>query len=308
MNQEAIGHKPNTSRVIRLFMGYQPRVKSPKGAIHQYRKPLREKRKDRKRIRRGVGRSILEEEHTATEREISEVTLKRLHTLGIQKFGSSPFSEHFDRWLMNVETVLGEFESHPNTNVDNEFVKECTETLATIKRQLEDIRRKEASLDQELRNLSDWRSRLKIINKEYATFTGEIKGQRNREIKRLYATINQLKKEQDKIIRMKTGLFHGVSKKKREQKEIAITQEVNDKQTELELVMLDFNTKQKELRADYDRKREPVTEEIKKFRRIVRKLETDGYLEERWFACEAFIDSVNTFLQRKATHSSDVRN
>ena len=220
--------------------------------------------------------------------------------MGIQKFGSSPFSEHFERWLMNVTAVLSEFESHPNIIVDDEFVREFSQTLSNIKLQLENLSRKETSLDQELNNLSDWRNRLKQINKEYATLAGAIRGQRNREIKRLNSTINRLKRDQDKVIRMKTGFFRGVSRKDREQKEIAIAQELNDKQRELDLVMLDFSAKQKELQAEYDRKREPVLEEIKKFRRIIQIMETDGSLEERWFACEALIDAVNTFLQRKA--------
>ncbi len=103
---------------------------------------------------------------------------------------------------------------------------------------------------------------------------------------------------------MKTGFLRGISRKKREQKEMDITQELNEKQTEMELVMLGFSVKQKELRADCDKKREPVLEEIKRFRRIIQVLETDGSLEERWFACEAIIDAVNTFLQRKATEPS----
>ncbi len=281
-------------------MGYQPRIKSPKDAIHQYKKPLREKRKDRKHIRRGIGRPIQEEKQQATEREISEATLKRLHTLGFQKFGSSPFSEHFDRWLTTIEAVLSEFESHPNIIVDEQFLSERTQILASIKHQLQQISHKETELDQELNNLSDWRSRLKQINKEYAILTGTIRNQRNTEIKRLYMTINDLKREQDEVIRMKTGFFRGVSKKKREQKEIAITQQLSDKQTDLELAMLEYSKKRKELRGDYDQKREPVLEEIKKFRRIIQTMETDSSLEERWFACEALIDAVNTFLQRKA--------
>jgi DNA repair exonuclease SbcCD ATPase subunit len=285
-------------------MGYQPRKTSPKGAIHGYKKPLREKRKDRKRIRRGIGRSMLEEKHIISEREISEVTLKRLHTLGIQKFGSSPFNQHFDRWLMNVTTVLSEFESHPNINVDDEFVKERSQTLSSIKLQLENINRKEATLDQELKNLSDWRNRLKQLNKEYATLAGALRGQRNREIRHLNGIINRLKKDHDHVIRMKTGFFHGVSRKDREQKEIAIEKDLNNRQTELELAMLDFNIKQKELKSEYDRKKEPVLDQIKKFRQIIQNLETDGSLEERWFACESLIDALNTFLQRKATQPS----
>ena len=118
-------------------MGFQSRKKSPKGAIHQYRKNLREKRKNRKNVHRNVGRPIeMEERLSATEREISEVTLTRLHTLGSQKFGSSPYSEHFDRWLTNVTAVLAEFESNPNVGIDDQFEQECTQTIDTIKQQL----------------------------------------------------------------------------------------------------------------------------------------------------------------------------
>ena len=55
---------------------------------------------------------------------------------------------------------------------------------------------------------------------------------------------------------------------KKEQKEIEIAQELNDKQRELELIVLDFNAKQKELREEYERKLEPVLEQLKKFRKI----------------------------------------
>jgi hypothetical protein len=289
-------------------MGFQPRIKSPKGAIYRYKKSLREKRKDRKRIRRGIAKPIMEETSFATEREVSELTLKQLHTLGSQKFGSSPFSEHFDRWLKNVTAVLEEFKSHPNIDTDEQFLKECTQTLSNIKKQLEVICRKETALDKELNSLSDWRSRLKQINKEYATLTGAIKVQRNREIKSLYCIINRLQREQDEVIRMKTGFFRGISKKNREGKEIVIVKELNNKQTELELVMLDFGAKQKKLRAEYDRKREPVLEEIKKFRKIIQTMETDSSLEKRWFACEALIDAINSFQQRKAAQLSSGSN
>ncbi len=289
-------------------MGYQPRAKSHRSTIHGYNKSLREKRKNRKRLHRHVGRPILEEKLIASESEVSENTLKRIHTLGIQKFGSSPFSEHFDRWLVNVTVVLEEFKAHPNIEIDDQFVTECAQTISDIKHKLEYIQRRETVLDQELNSLSDCRSRLKQINKEYAILTGTIKAQRNRQIKRLYNDINLLKKEQDEIIRMKTGFFRGVSRKKREKKEIEITQELNDKQSELELVMLDASSKQKELRVDYEGKRDPVLEEIKKFRGIIQTMETDGSLEERWFACEALIDAINSFLQRKAVKPSERSN
>ena len=280
-------------------MGYQPRIKSLRDMVRERKKPLHEKRKSRKRVH-GIGKSTQEGRHTATEREVSELTLKRLHTLGSQKFGSSPFSLHFDRWLMNVTAVLSEFESHPNISVDDQFVRERSQTLSTIKLQLEDNRRKEASLNQEIRNLSNCGSRLEQINTEYARISRAIKRRKSGEIKRLYSSIDRLKRDLEMVIRMKTGFFRGVSRKDREQKEMEIVQELSDKQRELELVMLSFGAEQKELRAEYERKREPVMEQIKNFRKIMQNTETDDSLEERWFACEALIDAINTFLQRKA--------
>jgi hypothetical protein len=37
-------------------------------------------------------------------------------------------------------------------------------------------------------------------------------------------------------------------------------------------------------------------------------METDSSLEKRWFACEALIDAINSFLQRKAAQLSSGSN
>jgi hypothetical protein len=288
-------------------MGYQPRRKSsPKGAIHEYKKTLHEKSKNRKHTRKLTGGTIQEEKHFATEKEITEVTLKRLHVLGSQKFGSSPFNEHFDRWLIDVAIVLGEFESHPNIGVDDQYVRDRSQTLTVIKQQLEKRSKKESSLDQEITNLTYYKNRLKQINTEYAKIMAVIKKRKKLEIKRLNRSIEQLKKEQDRVIRLKTGFFRGISRKGKEQKEIDIGQKLNVKQRELELIVLAFSVEQKKLREKYEVSREPVVERIKKFQKIYKNLETDGSLEERWFACEELVDSINSFLQRKSTQKPNI--
>jgi hypothetical protein len=283
-------------------MGYQPRAKPRRGASHEYTKPLRERRKDRKRLHMPT---VTEKKQIATEKEISEATLKRLHILGSQKFGSSPFSDHFNRWITNIETILNEFESHPSIEVDEQFLKERSDSLAIIKLQLEDRRQIEARLEQELKSLAYCRASLKQISNEYATATNATKIQKNSQIKQLNSIINQLKKEQDEVIRLKTGFFRGVSQKSREQKESAIVQELIDKQKELEVITMNFNAELKILNEEYERKKEPVLEQIKFFKKKIGNLDIDGSLEERWFACESLIDAVNSFLQRKAAYSSD---
>ena len=280
-------------------MGYQPRKKSPHGAIREYKKSFREKRSGKSAKKRSCG--LAEEKHAATEREIAEVTLKRLHTLGNQKFGSSPYSQHFDRWLTNVQSVLTEFESYPAINIDNQYLKECSQALSTIKRQLEDRRLREAFLGEQMSLLTDHKSKLQQIHDEYSKMTSAVQRRKSSEIKELYSSIDRLKNEQHKVIQMKTGFFLRVSKKNREQKELAIVEELNDKQTQLELTLLRYKDKQKTLREEYQKKKETVLDRIKFYRKAIQDMETDGSLEERWFACEALIDAVNSFLQRKAT-------
>jgi len=265
-------------------MGYHPRY----GKV-----------KDRGRKHRSVGNSKREEKHVATMKEVSDKTFKRLRNLGSQKFGSSPFSEHFDRWLVNLTDVLSEFESSPNVSVDDQFVKERSQILSIVKVELEERRRKEASLEVASTSLSNSKNLLERIKEEYATGMREIKGQKNSEIKRLNNNIDSRREELDYTVRMKTGFFRGISKKVREQKEEEIIQKLNTVQRELELAMLNFTEMQERLRDEYERKRQPVIEQIRDCQKKIENLETDGSLEDRWFACEALIDAVNTLLQRK---------
>ena len=241
-------------------------------------------------------------------KEIAAVTLKRLHTLGNQKFGSSPFSQHFERWLVDVKVVLSEFQANPNIGVDEQFLADCAQVLSSIERQLENRRRVEASLDQEEKNLLETRSRLEKIKKEYFVSATEMGKQRSREIRRLRSSVDRLKEQQDTIIKMKTGFFRGISKKERERREIEVTQKLTEAQEALEVAMLNFKEGKEKLRDDYDRKATPVCVEMRRFQKKLDDGERDDSLEDRWFACEALADAVNNFLMRKSTMDSSKGN
>jgi hypothetical protein len=207
---------------------------------------------------------------------------------------------------MNLTDVLSEFESSPNISADDQFVKERSQILSIVELELEEKRRKETSLEEAIKSLSNSKNLLERIKEEYATKAREIKGRKNSEIKRLYSNIDSLRGELDEIVRMKTGLFRGISKKDREQKETETTQGLNTGQRELELAMLGFTVVQERLRDEYERKRQPLIEQIRDRQKMIENLETDGSLEDRWFACEALVDAVNALLQRKTLqlHSS----
>jgi len=282
-------------------MGYRSRTGSPRASGRGYGTSRHEKAKARRRKHRTVSGSILEETHVATMEEVVDRTLKRLRNLGNQTFASSPYSEHFSRWLMNLTDVLSEFESSPTISADDQFIKERSQILSNVELELEERRRKEASLMDSIKSLSDSKILLQRIEEEYATQAREIEARKNSEIKRLYTNIDSLRGELDAIAQMKTGLFRGISKKNKAQKETETTQRLNTARAELELAMLDFTAEREKLREELERKKQPIIEQVRDHQKEIESLETDGSLEDRRVACEALVNAVNALLQRKTS-------
>jgi hypothetical protein len=205
----------------------------------------------------------VEEKQVASLKEVSDKTLKRIHILGNQRFGSSPFREHFDRWLVNLKDVLIEFELNPNISVDEQFVAERSQIFSSVEFELKQRRREETSLEEAYKSLADSKYLLGRIREEYAAETSKIVGRKRSEIRRLYKNVEFLRKELDCIVRMKTGLFRGVSKKEREQKETEAIQKLNAKQRELELSIMDLSEVKEKLREEYEKKKKPVIEQVR---------------------------------------------
>jgi hypothetical protein len=288
-------------------MGYRPSSKSGKSSRRRYGKyvkPLAEKGKSARKKRNALDASA-EEMHVTTANEVWEGTLKRLHVLGGQRFGCSPFSEHFNRWVMNLTDILDEFASNPEIGVDDQFRWESREIVSHIKLDLENRRSKETSAIEQATILSHGKTNLTQIKEEYFKKAKELKAQKTSEIKRLNSSIDRLRQDLDTIVRVKAGFFRSISKKEREQKEQEISQELSNRQSELEMALVDFAALKRGLLDEYESKRAPVAKQVKEAQRTVEEMETDGSLEERWFACEALADAVNALMQRKKLQPPD---
>ena len=147
-------------------MGYQPGVRSPRASGRGYGTPRHEKSKARRRKHRSADSSTLEKSRAATAEEVVDGTLKSLSNLGNQRFGSSPYGEHFGRWLTDLKYVLEVFESSPSIGADDEFIHERSQILSSIELKFDERRRKEASLVDSVKNLSDDKTLLKRIEEE----------------------------------------------------------------------------------------------------------------------------------------------
>jgi chromosome segregation ATPase len=211
---------------------------------------------------------------------------------------------YFDDWLVNLKDALAAFESNPSVSVDEQFMKERTQILADVERELEERRRKEASLEETTKSLFESKILLERIEGEYATRTREIEGRINSEITRVQGNIAEYRKELDDLAEVKAGLFRAMSKKAKRQKEAELTQRLNAAQSEIEVSTQNSAAEQESLRNDYEKRKHLVTEQIGKLQKETEALEVDGSLEARRAACEALANAVNAFIQRKAGSSS----
>jgi len=282
-------------------MVYQQRTGAPRNSGRRREIPKHEKAKAKTtgKKHRSSRSYISEEKHVLTPEEVVGRTLNSLRILGNQRFGLSPFYEHFGRWLANLGDVLSEFESSPTMSVDDQFVKERSQILSNVRLQLEERRCKEVSREEAIKNLSDNRILLGRIEKEYTTGKKEIEGRKDREINRLSRNVEGLREELDHIDRMKTGIFRVVSKKVRAQKEAEATQRLNFAQRDLSSAVQYFAGEQERLRDEYERRKQLVMQQIRGLWKGIENQEFDRSLEDRRAACEALANAVNALIQRK---------
>jgi hypothetical protein len=259
----------------------------------------RKKAEARRQKHQSGDKRLLEEDHVSTSEEVVDKALVRLHSLGNQVFGLFPFNEYFDDWLVNLKDVLSDFESNSAIGADDQFIEECSRILSSVERELEERRRKETVHDGAMRSLSDNRSLIEQIDEEYATSKREIEGRKDSEIKRLSRNVQGLKEELDHIAQIKTGIFRSISKEAKAQKETEATQRLNLAQSDIQLAVQHFTAEQEKLQNEFEKRKQPTLGQTKNLQKEIENLEIDGSLEVRRAACEALVNAVNVFVQRK---------
>jgi hypothetical protein len=279
-------------------MGYQPRMRSPRGSGRGRGIP-HHKAKARRQKRRPDNTRLLEVSPVASYRDVVERTLNGLRSLGRQVFALYPFSEHFSRWLVDVKVVLSEFESSPVISLDDQFVEERSRILSDVEFQLAEKRQSEVATEETARRLSEHRALLEQIEEEYASRAKELELQKADETKRLSSNVDGLRREVDTISGLKTGIFRGLSKKAKAQRIAEATQRLNQAEDELATAKQRFAARQEELGAELEKRKQPVISQVQVEQREIEQGEKDASLEARQAACEALINSVNALVERK---------
>ena len=136
-------------------MGYQPRPRAR--STRGFKRPKRIRSKTRSKKPRLI-ETYSEEQNVPSLEDVVSCTLNSLRILGNQMFALAPFYEHFDRWLMNLQTVLTDFESSQAVAVDDQFKEERSQVFSSIESTLRDKWLKEVSRAEAIRSLVNSKS------------------------------------------------------------------------------------------------------------------------------------------------------
>jgi hypothetical protein len=239
--------------------------------------------------------------------EVVDRNLNLLQNLGNQRFGLPPFYDHFDRWFMNLKSVISDFESSPAVKTDDQFMKESTHILSDLESSLNEIQLREISGSDALRSLADAKVILERIEEEYVAKKRNIEQNKERNVAVLTTKVNELKKEQNRIAQLKTSLFSGFSKKAKAKQEAETAQKLNSAEKELATTVQSFIAKEGSLRDEYEKRKQPIFERIlnhqKEFENLRGESQADGSIEVRRVGCEAIISAIKGLLERTSTPS-----
>ena len=288
-------------------MGYRPQPRTPRDSVRRSEK-TKQKKSEKERA---SGSHVFSEERVLTPKDVFDRTLNTLSHLGNQRFPIAPFYGHFDRWLLNLRTVLSEFESNPLINVDEQIAKQHIQVLSDIEQALKERREKEISRDEEIRrinqNLLDARNLLARTEHEYTTKRIQIADRKKRAVKSVAGKVERPRKEQNRTVPSRTSLFKSFFKKAQRQREAEATQTPDSTKREPSRTEHPFQDEQEKLQDEYNRRKQEILEKIANHQKEIEDLEAktpiDDAVNLRCKACEILIDAVNALLLRTKTTS-----
>lgn len=280
-------------------MSYRSQRSSRRGRGRGRGKVHHEKRKRKGRKHRYSGKYLLEASEAPSFQEVAEKTLDRLRSLGIQTFAFSPFSQYFEDWLRSLKSIIAEFESNPNVEVDEKFTEERSQLITSIELRLSERQREETVLENATRKLAKQRNLLVQIDWERSYANQKLVSKRKSEIKRLTRRTRELKEDLEEINQTKVRMFSPLARRSKSRKKAELARKLDVAKGELESIEKEIGFEREKLLVKYKEKKQAVIKEIRSLEEKSGSLETDGSKEDRRVACEELMKAVKALLKRE---------
>ncbi len=187
-------------------MSFEPRMR---GTRFRRRAP---KKRSTKEKREGPENSVFHQERTPVDPStVSARVLNALDHLGTQRFALPPFSEHFDRWIKDVRTILADLETELPEVIDQLYNEDSEQILSEAQEGLRKLVDAEQENSDELsklhQELTSCELELSNLEHEYKTNAHEARNDHNRSLQKIRGEIESLDKQRLKLLRKKPSIL-----------------------------------------------------------------------------------------------------
>jgi chromosome segregation ATPase len=276
-------------------MSFEPRMRG--------KRFLRPTSRKTKHVREARSDSTRGDQQQVDPADIAANTLNAVDHLGNQRFALPPFSEHFERWLKDLQSLLEEFESRVPQAATETLRKDVKEKFEAIKENLSRRAELETKKSDEFaafqQQLAKAEVALSQLESEYRNQTQEARRHHAKSEQELQLEIDTLHRQRLENLRKKTSIFQRILRKPQTtiQETDAALEIKRGKLRESEQNLAKTLKKQKN---DYTSKRQKLLEEINLLKQQIQtsKVIGDDALESRKQACEQIHLTIGEAMRR----------
>jgi len=282
-------------------MGSEPRMRG-----RRFLRPA--SKKSSKKVREPTNaRSYL----TKQEADPGQVTLGVLNEidhLGNQRFVLPPFTDHFERWLKDLQSLLSEFETQVPQAVDESLRKEIIENMNDIRSVLAERSKVEKSQSNESTKLQQQLARcdaeLSQLEHTYKTQTQEVRRQYDKSSQKIREEIDQLDRRRMQILRKNANIFRKIFRKSDnaiegtnialDSRRVKLRAAEQSLQNDLQKSRKEFAANQQRLLTQIDSLRQRIRESVE--------TAGDDALDKRREVCQRIHVAITGAMQRAQTN------
>lgn len=180
----------------------------------RFRRPATKKQSSKEKRGERQTSTFYEEPTPIDPSQVSSKTANALEHLGNQRFALPPFSEHFQRWMMDVRSVLTEFESELPDAADQSYYASVEKILSSTQNGLDKHVDAEKGISEETSKLQQELTACEIeiskLQREYKAGAHDVRRGYERSAEKLRGDIDSLDKKRSKLLRKGPNLLEKI--------------------------------------------------------------------------------------------------
>jgi DNA repair exonuclease SbcCD ATPase subunit len=289
-------------------MSYEPRMRGSRFRRQSAKKSSKNKRDDH------GAQFVYQETELVDPNEVSSKTLNALEHLGNQRFVLPPFSEHFQRWMKDLRTVLTEFKAKLPEATDQEYNEHAEKAVASIQGIFTERIAAEQSTSEKTsdlqNNLNQREAEIARLENEQKAHLRETRRRFEKSQEKLRREIDSLDKRRLKMLRRKDSFLRRVlrrSESRIEESGIALETKKKSLRNSKEVFEQELEKSKSKHQSELERLKTEAQELHRKLKEV-RANTVDDALDARKLACQelhqAVEQAVARFGQRKELDDS----